>query len=158
MFAQGAFAFPLNSYNDYRPGNRFTLDAGVRYEVTPAFALLLQLNALWRGRDSGQQADAEDSGGRYLFVSPGVSFQVTHSVQLFGIVQLPIYQYVNGVQLTANCGRDRRDRCSVLRRVAASHSGFGPEKLRTRFARAPAACMRSAKSEPASTRRTPIPM
>jgi hypothetical protein len=104
LFAQGAYAFPLNSHDDYRPGNRLTLDAGLRYDANSTFALLLQLNALWRGRDSGLQAEAEDSGGRYLFVSPGASFMATRNVQLFGLVQLPIYQHVNGVQLTASWG------------------------------------------------------
>jgi hypothetical protein len=104
LFTQGAYAFPLNSHNDYRPGDRFTLDVGMRYDVSSAFSLLLQLNALWRGRDSGLQAEPEDSGGRWIFVSPGASFMVTRDVQLFGLVQLPIYQYVNGVQLTANWG------------------------------------------------------
>ena len=104
FFAQGAYAQPVNSYQGYRPGSRTTLDAGFRYDVTQDFALLLQLNMLWRGRDSGQQAEPEDSGGRYVFVSPGVSYAVTRSVQLFAIVQLPIYQYVNGVQLTADWG------------------------------------------------------
>jgi hypothetical protein len=104
FFAQGGYAPPLNSYHEYRPGSRVTLDAGLRYSVTQDFALLLQLNALWRGRDSGLQAEPEDSGGTYVFVSPGVSYMVTPSVQLFGIVQLPVYQYVNGVQLTADWG------------------------------------------------------
>lgn len=104
LFAQGAYAEPLNSHEQYRPGSRLTLDAGLHYDVTQDFALLLQLNAVWRGRDSGLQAEPEDSGGSYVFVSPGVSYMVTRSVQLFAIVQLPIYQYVNGVQLTANWG------------------------------------------------------
>ena len=67
-------------------------------------SLLLQLNALWRGRDSGEQAEPDDSGGKYLFLSPGISVMVARNVQLFAIVQLPLYQYVNGVQLTANWG------------------------------------------------------
>jgi hypothetical protein len=76
----------------------------VRYDITQDFALLLQLNTLWRGRDSGAQAEPEDSGGTFVFISPGVSYMVTRNVQVFGIVQLPVYQYVNGVQLTADWG------------------------------------------------------
>jgi hypothetical protein len=39
-----------------------------------------------------------------VFISPGFSVRVTRNVQLFALAQLPIYQYVNGVQLTANWG------------------------------------------------------
>ena len=104
LFAQGAYAFPLNSHDDYKPGERFTVDLGLRYEFTEHLALLLQLNAQWRGRDSGAQNEPDDSGGKFVFISPGLSVMVTRNVQLFALAQLPIYQYVNGVQLTANWG------------------------------------------------------
>jgi hypothetical protein len=37
-------------------------------------------------------------------VSPGISVNVTRNAQLFALVQLPVYQYMNGVQLTADWG------------------------------------------------------
>lgn len=104
FFAQGAYAFPADSYREYKPGDRLTLDLGMRYDATSRVALLLQLNALWKGRDSGAEAEPDDSGGQYFFVSPGVSVSVTRNVQIFALAQLPIYQYVNGVQLTASWG------------------------------------------------------
>ena len=104
FFAQGAYAWPVDSYHEYKPGDRLTLDLGMRYEATPRVGLLLQFNALWKGRDSGEEAEPEDSGGQFFFISPGLSWLVTPKVQLFALVQLPIYQYVNGVQLTANWG------------------------------------------------------
>jgi hypothetical protein len=103
-FAQGVVGAALNGYNAFRPGNRLALDAGMRWEAAPSWALLLQLNAVWRGRDSGAQAEPEDSGVRYLFISPGVSWMIGRDMQLFVIAQLPLYQYVNGVQLTAAWG------------------------------------------------------
>jgi hypothetical protein len=103
-FAQGVYGSALNSYHDYRPGHRFAADAGLRYDAAPGWALLLQLNALWRGRDSGAQSEPEDSGGRYLFLSPGLSWSATRELQVFAIAQLPLYQHVNGVQLTAAWG------------------------------------------------------
>lgn len=103
-FVQGVYGAPLNSYHGYRPGFRSTLDAGLRYDATPAWAVLLQLNALWRGRDSGTEAEPDDSGGRFLFLSPGLSWSIDRSLQIFALVQLPLYQDVNGVQLTAAWG------------------------------------------------------
>lgn len=103
-FAQGVYGAALNRYEGFRPGNRFAMDLGLRYELAPACSALLQLNALWRGRDSGAQAEPEDSGGRYLFLSPGLSFTLGRDLQFFALAQLPLYQYVNGVQLTSSWG------------------------------------------------------
>lgn len=88
-------------YQEYRPGRRVTVDAGLRYQAAEKIGLMVQLNALARGRDSGAQAEPEDTGGRSLFLSPGASYALSPGVQVYAFVQLPLYQYVNGVQLTA---------------------------------------------------------
>ena len=104
FFVQGGFGAALNSDHHYRPGNRVTADFGMSYAATENVSLLLQLNTLWRGRDSGSEAEPDDSGGTFVFISPGVSIGIGRNFQLFGLVQVPIYQYVNGVQLTADWG------------------------------------------------------
>jgi hypothetical protein len=101
-FVQAMWQAPLNHRDDYRPGQRLGIDLGYRYEVSDRIGLMIQLNALYKGRDSGAQAEPEDSGGNFLFVSPGISIAVSKAFQLYGFVQLPLYQYVNGVQLTAD--------------------------------------------------------
>jgi hypothetical protein len=102
VFTQARYESATDSRDDYRPGDRLFIDFGYRYPLTPRFALQAQLNAVLKERDSGANAEPEDSGGKYLFFTPGVSFAVTRSLQLYGFVQLPLYQYVNGVQLTAD--------------------------------------------------------
>ena len=57
---------------------------------------------MFRDRDRGDDAEPEDSGGTFLFVSPGVSVALGARVQGMLFVQLPLYQYVNGAQLTAD--------------------------------------------------------
>ncbi len=104
FFAQGAYGWPLDSYHDYKPGDRLTVDLGMRWQAAEKFGLLLQLNTLFRGRDRGSQAEPDDSGGQYVFISPGFAVNLGRSAQLFALVQLPVYQYVNGVQLTASWG------------------------------------------------------
>ncbi len=98
-FTQALLQLPLNQREGYRPGSRVSLDAGLRYDATDRLSLLLQLNVLIRGRDSGANAERDDTGGRSWFLSPGGSFSVTKDVRLYGFVQAPIYQHVNGVQL-----------------------------------------------------------
>jgi hypothetical protein len=61
-----------------------------------------QINAVVKSHDYGDNAEPDESGGKFLFFTPGVSYAVTRSLQVFGFVQLPLYQYVNGVQLTAH--------------------------------------------------------
>ena len=63
---------------------------------------MLQVNFLHRARDSGEQAEPEDSGGKFVFLSPGVSYALGKNLQVYSFLQLPVYQYVNGVQLTAD--------------------------------------------------------
>lgn len=98
-FVQALAQLPLNSHAEYRPGNRLGFDAGARYDVGDRVGLLLQLNTLLKGRDRGAQAEPEDTGGKFVFLSPGLSYAFTQQLQAYAFVQLPIYQNVNGVQL-----------------------------------------------------------
>jgi hypothetical protein len=44
------------------------------------------------------------SGGRCMPLAPGFSYAVAARTQLYGYVQLPVYQWVRGYQLTAYYG------------------------------------------------------
>ena len=101
-FAQVLAQVPMNSNEDYRPGRRFNTDVGVRYSATQNLSAMLQLNFLYKGRDAGAQAEPDDSGGKFLHISPGLGYSFTPTFQAYAFVQLPLYQYVNGVQLTAD--------------------------------------------------------
>lgn len=102
VFAQLQAQLPVNEIGDYKPGVRMALDLGMRYPLTDSFALLAQFNFLHRGRDKGEAAEPDDTGGRQVFLSPGASIAIDRAVRLYGFVQVPIYQRVNGVQLTAD--------------------------------------------------------
>lgn len=86
---------------NYRPGDQLGLDAGIRYPLGPVQALA-QINLLWRGHDRGANAEPADSGGRFVFFSPGLALPIGRNMQAFGLIQLPLYQNVRGVQLTAD--------------------------------------------------------
>lgn len=101
-FADAVAQLPIESRDQYKPGNRIALDLGYRRELGERLAVMLQLNALHKERDRGAAAEPADSGGRFLFASPGFSWVVAKNVQLYAFLQLPLYQYVNGVQLTAD--------------------------------------------------------
>jgi len=101
-FAQALADLPLNTRDEFKPGNQLAATLGLRYEASPTLGLMLQLNALVKGRDSGAQAEPRNSGGQFYFLSPGLSYALTKDIQAYAFYQVPIYQYVNGVQLTAN--------------------------------------------------------
>lgn len=91
----------LNQHDAFRPGAQLGVDVGIRKALGEKLGALLQLNMVVRRRDSGNEAEPEDSGSRQAFLSPGLSYAVAENVQIYGFYQQPIYQNVNGVQLVA---------------------------------------------------------
>lgn len=101
-FAQGQYQHALDSHAGYKPGAQFGADVGYRKGVGDKLGLLVQLNFVHKARDSGSEAEPADSGGSFLHLSPGVSYAISDTLQLYGFYQQAIYRHVNGVQLTAN--------------------------------------------------------
>jgi hypothetical protein len=101
-YVQVAATVPLNYYEDYKPGSVLALDVGYRYDASDAFGLNLQLNYVHKSRDKGAQAEPEDSGGQTLSVAPGLTYALSPAMQLYTFVTVPVYRFVNGVQLTAD--------------------------------------------------------
>src|SRR5262249_28291625 len=93
---------PFNNRAGFRPGFSVLFDLGYNYQPLSELALILQLNTLRKGRDTGTAAETEDSGGWTVSLSPGISYALSASTDLYGFAQVPVYRYVNGVQLTAN--------------------------------------------------------
>jgi hypothetical protein len=101
-FAQALAQLPMDSREGYKPGKQLHLDGGVRRAIGNDLALMLQVNYVAKGRDSGINAEPEDSGQRQLLASPGVSYNLGRSAQAYAFVQLPLHRAVNGVQLVAD--------------------------------------------------------
>jgi hypothetical protein len=103
-FVQVQYQQALDSRAGYKPGAQFSADTGVRKGFGNGFGALVQLNFVHKQRDSGSAAEPADSGGRYLFLSPGLSYAINGTLQVYGFFQQPLVRHVNGVQLTANRG------------------------------------------------------
>lgn len=106
-FAQGMVQSAIQNKTEYKPGNQINLDAGTRYAFTKDLSGLLQVNAQWNAADSGTSAaltstGEASSGGNSVSLTPGISYAIATGTNLYGLVQVPVYQYVNGEQLTAN--------------------------------------------------------
>lgn len=112
-FAQGTVQHAVATKSvaglDYRPGDAYSLNVGLRYAKFGArFSPMLQLNYLHRQPDSGAAATPADAltlgaatGGTLVYLAPGASLRVGGGTSVYGFVQLPVYQDVNSLQLSA---------------------------------------------------------
>jgi hypothetical protein len=89
--------------HDYRRGHELQLNAGTEYPLTSTVHLLGQINGRMTGKDeAGQTNENRDlTGGRYLYLSPGLRLLLGAKTSIYGFIQVPVYQHVNGLQLTA---------------------------------------------------------
>ena len=100
LFARAQWQRALDRKDDYRPGDKLSLDVGVRYPLTDRLALQLQANALATAKSQGERAEPENTGGSLITLSPGIAYAITESTQVYAFYQRPLYQRVNGVQLS----------------------------------------------------------
>ena len=101
-FAQALYQQAIAIKDDFHPGSQFQVNVGYRQPLAHDFQALVQLNTLIKGRDTGGQAENDLSGSRTVFLSPGLIYSVTHDLQLYSFVQLPIYRFYNGTQLSVD--------------------------------------------------------
>ena len=90
---------PLNSKEDFKPGMGINLNFGVRYVANEAVVPHLQINVRAERRDSGANADVDSSGATLVYLSPGLTVNVGKDTKIYGFVQVPLYQRVNGLQI-----------------------------------------------------------
>jgi hypothetical protein len=99
---QGLVQQSVATKDGFTPGTQYLLNLGYRYPINDSLQALAQINTLIKTRDTGVNAEPELSGSKTVFLSPGLSYSLTHDVQLYGFLQLPVYRYVNGTQLSAD--------------------------------------------------------
>lgn len=90
---------PVTDGDRYRPGTAGTASLGLNYTRWRTITPQVQLNFRASGRDRGDNADFERSGGETLYVAPGLAARLAYNVSAFTIVQVPLYQRVVGFQL-----------------------------------------------------------
>lgn len=106
---QHAVATKSIAGSDYRPGDAYALNAGIRYAKYGArFTPMLQLNFIKRRPDTGAGATPPDAltggpatGGMLAYLAPGALMRIGGETSIYGFIQLPVYQNVNSLQLGA---------------------------------------------------------
>lgn len=96
---QATWVQALNSREQYKPGRRIELAGGWSHAMSPVVSAQLQASLVDKARDSGAQAEPDNSGSTSVFLSPGINLAIGARGLLYGYVQVPVYQRVNGIQL-----------------------------------------------------------
>jgi hypothetical protein len=104
-FAQAHYDRAFYSKDGYRPGNELDAAGGVYYSGwqfgrDTTLAPVLQLLMSDRLHDTGVNADPPDSSYLRFIAAPGLELDIG-KVHLYGDVEIPVYQDVNGDQLVA---------------------------------------------------------
>ena len=99
-FGEAIVQTAFDSREQYRPGTAENLTAGLRYMGFGRIMPQLQINGRIAGRDTGLQSDNFDTRGSLVYVSPGVAVDISKTASAYAFVQIPVYQNVNGYQLS----------------------------------------------------------
>lgn len=88
----------------YRVGSELQSNLGLSYPVTRSLGLLLSGDLRIRAKDDAGDTDADPghTGGTWAYVSPGIRVNAVGKTAFYGVVQLPVYQRVNGINLVSD--------------------------------------------------------
>lgn len=103
-YAQALWQHAFNARDGYRPGDSFDVNCGIHYDgLLSSFNILpvLQVAGSFRGRDSGDNAEPDNTGYQRLYVSPGFQVVATSNLTLYGDLRIPLVTNVHGDQLVA---------------------------------------------------------
>jgi hypothetical protein len=89
---------------EYRIGSQVQAHLASELPIGNTFALLGQANFRVKGKDDvgASGLEEEDTGGSWLYLSPGLRVSTGTRASIYGLVQIPVYQRVNGIQLVSD--------------------------------------------------------
>jgi hypothetical protein len=90
---------PTGEKDGFKPGDGVNANLGLRYTGHAGFTPHLQLNVRVEGRESGLNADVDNSGATLVYLSPGVTFNLSAAFQVYAFAQVPLAQRVTGLQI-----------------------------------------------------------
>ena len=103
-FVSGSGRINFENSLDYRVGNEIIASGGVSYAVGQRWLFSVQANARHAGRDEYLGAGMTSTGAESIALSPGARFRTGDRLELYGYVQIPVYQNVNESQLAPRAG------------------------------------------------------
>lgn len=103
LFASMLYRVTGRGTEGYRVGNQLEASLGANYPLGRRLDLLAQVNARFREKDDFGKTGAsrDNTGGRAVYLSPGVRLRPRPSFAAYALVQVPVYQRVNRIQIVA---------------------------------------------------------
>lgn len=103
LFLSVTYKINGKGHEDYKLGNVMTANLGTTYPIVKWLGLISQFNLVVKEKDDKGETgeEVEKTGGEYLYYSPGVQFRLAEAWQWSTVVQIPIHQRVNEIQLTS---------------------------------------------------------
>jgi hypothetical protein len=104
LFVSSTYQWNEDGPDDYRMGNTLIVNAGATYPLLNRVGVIAQANFLVARKDhaGNTSEEIEKTGGTYLYLSPGIQLGLADHLWANFIVQLPVYQRVNSIQLTSD--------------------------------------------------------
>lgn len=103
-FVSGSWRINGRNSLEYRVGDEAVATAGVSYTAGQRWVFSCQLSGRHAGRDDYRGEGVPSTGSDAVAVAPGVRFRTGDRLELYGYVQLPVYQNVNEAQLAPRTG------------------------------------------------------
>ena len=103
LFVSVSFRRNGHGTNEYRRGDEVQISTGSEYPLSSSLHVIGQINLRHLDKDD-PGATIENpllTGGTYVYVSPGLRFLAGGGMSLYGYVQIPVVQRINGEQLVS---------------------------------------------------------
>ena len=92
---------------DYQFGNTLLINGGAGYLFSfqdKPVTTTLQLNMRQVPRDEFMGDEVPSTGGRWIYITPGIRLQASADTAVYVHVQMPVYQYVNDENIVPRYG------------------------------------------------------
>ncbi|HZN55001.1 MAG TPA: hypothetical protein VFB67_06725 [Candidatus Polarisedimenticolaceae bacterium] len=103
-FVSGSGRFNRRNPLDYRVGDEALVSGGFNWAKGPRWVFGLQVNARHAGRDDYLGEGVPSTGSDSIALTPGVRLHTNEGAEIYGYLQLPVYQDVNESQLAPRAG------------------------------------------------------
>jgi hypothetical protein len=103
-FASASYQPTTENDLDYQMASTLILSGGVGWRASEKVDVSAQVNLRQAPHDSFNDQVVPSTGGRWVYFTPGVRFQAAADTALYTHVQVPIYQYVNEVNIVPRYG------------------------------------------------------
>ncbi len=106
-FISGAYQLATANDLEYKMGDTLLFNAGTNYRFTAhekEFTTSLQINLRQAPRDEFNDQDVPNTGGTWVYLTPGITVHATANTAVYTHLQLPLYQAVNDTNLAPSYG------------------------------------------------------